>query len=164
MTCLYAIGGINGPIKIGFSNNPYGRIPVIKNASPVPIEFQAIYDVGDMHKEIERTVHLVLRGHRSNGEWFYISPDEAIDAIQKTSELLQICISEKKRDEPIRHVVTKPVFKPTYSGQKRGPKPSGRAKQLVSLRIDPDVLSLYRSTGDGWQSRLNSDLRKAVGL
>jgi uncharacterized protein (DUF4415 family) len=37
-------------------------------------------------------------------------------------------------------------------------------KQLVSLRLDRDVLEHFRAGGEGWQSRLNAALRKATGL
>jgi uncharacterized protein (DUF4415 family) len=37
-------------------------------------------------------------------------------------------------------------------------------KKQVTLRLDADVVARYKSTGRGWQSRLNDDLRKAVGL
>jgi len=30
------------------------------------------------------------------------------------------------------------------------------------LRIDRDVLDKFRATGEGWQSRINQALRKAV--
>ena len=33
-------------------------------------------------------------------------------------------------------------------------------KSSVTLRLDADVLASYRSTGAGWQTRLNADLRK----
>ena len=42
-------------------------------------------------------------------------------------------------------------------------RPKGSAKQLVSLRIDRDVLDSFRAGGPGWQSRINEALRKAVG-
>lgn len=45
----------------------------------------------------------------------------------------------------------------------RGPNKAG-AKQLVSLRIDPDVLERFRADGPGWQARMNEALRKAAGL
>jgi uncharacterized protein (DUF4415 family) len=45
----------------------------------------------------------------------------------------------------------------------RGPQ-KAPTKQLVSLRLDPDVLEHFRSTGDGWQSRMNEALRQAAGL
>lgn len=45
----------------------------------------------------------------------------------------------------------------------RGPQ-KAPTKQLVSLRIDPDVLEHFRGTGPGWQGRINAALRKAAGL
>ena len=36
-------------------------------------------------------------------------------------------------------------------------------KELVSLRIDQDVLEHFRATGAGWQDRINDALRKAAG-
>jgi uncharacterized protein (DUF4415 family) len=52
-----------------------------------------------------------------------------------------------------------------YRGQ-RGPQKSP-TKELVSLRIDRDVVEAYRATGVGWQTRANDALRayaKKVGL
>jgi uncharacterized protein (DUF4415 family) len=40
-------------------------------------------------------------------------------------------------------------------------RPKGSTKQLVSLRLDKDVLEKFRATGPGWQSRINEVLRKA---
>jgi uncharacterized protein (DUF4415 family) len=37
-------------------------------------------------------------------------------------------------------------------------------KKQVTLRLDADVVERYRLSGKGWQSRINEDLRKAVGL
>jgi len=37
------------------------------------------------------------------------------------------------------------------------------AKELVSLRIDRDVLDHFQEAGPGWQERINDALRKAVG-
>jgi uncharacterized protein (DUF4415 family) len=36
-------------------------------------------------------------------------------------------------------------------------------KQLVSLRIDQDVLEHFQESGPGWQDRINEALRKAAG-
>lgn len=36
-------------------------------------------------------------------------------------------------------------------------------KELVSLRIDQDVLEHFREGGPGWQDRINDTLRKAAG-
>jgi|APCry1669189034_1035192.scaffolds.fasta_scaffold149500_1 hypothetical protein len=37
-------------------------------------------------------------------------------------------------------------------------------KQLVSLRIDRDVLDAFKSSGSGWQKRINDSLRQATKL
>ena len=37
-------------------------------------------------------------------------------------------------------------------------------KDLVSLRLDKDVLATLRAGGSGWQSRANELLRKGLGL
>jgi len=36
-------------------------------------------------------------------------------------------------------------------------------KELVSLRIDQDVLEHFQESGPGWQDRINDALRKAAG-
>jgi len=38
------------------------------------------------------------------------------------------------------------------------------AKEMVSLRIDRDVLDYFQADGPGWQDRVNAALRKAAGL
>jgi uncharacterized protein (DUF4415 family) len=45
----------------------------------------------------------------------------------------------------------------------RGPQ-KAPTKQLVSLRLDRDVLAHFRATGPGWQARINETLRKAAGV
>lgn len=36
-------------------------------------------------------------------------------------------------------------------------------RELVSLRIDQDVLEHFQAAGPGWQDRINDALRKAIG-
>ncbi|MBN9581654.1 MAG: BrnA antitoxin family protein [Afipia sp.] len=36
-------------------------------------------------------------------------------------------------------------------------------RELVSLRIDQDVLEHFQKDGSGWQDRINAALRKAAG-
>jgi uncharacterized protein (DUF4415 family) len=42
---------------------------------------------------------------------------------------------------------------------RRGRPPLERPKQLVSLRLDKDIIEHFRATGRGWQSRINMALR-----
>jgi uncharacterized protein (DUF4415 family) len=46
------------------------------------------------------------------------------------------------------------------------PKPTAipGVRELVSLRIDQDVLEHFQNDGPGWQDRINAALRKAAGL
>ena len=45
------------------------------------------------------------------------------------------------------------------------PKPPAvpGVKEMVSLRIDRDVLDFFQEDGPGWQERINAALRKAAG-
>src|SRR3954465_11571978 len=43
------------------------------------------------------------------------------------------------------------------------PKGSG-TKELVSLRIDRDILDRFRDGGPGWQTRINDSLRAVLEL
>ena len=52
-----------------------------------------------------------------------------------------------------------------YQGQ-RGPQ-KAPTKELISLRVDRDVVEAYRASGRGWQTRANEALRayaKKTGL
>lgn len=53
---------------------------------------------------------------------------------------------------------------PVLAGKLRRARGSQKAptKQLVSLRLDQDVLQRFRATGPGWQSRMNEALRQAA--
>jgi uncharacterized protein (DUF4415 family) len=46
-------------------------------------------------------------------------------------------------------------------GKRRGrpPKPEGERKEMVSLRLSSDGLAWLRTTGPGWQTRLDDMLR-----
>jgi uncharacterized protein (DUF4415 family) len=51
--------------------------------------------------------------------------------------------------------------KPAESAPKSPSFPG--AKELVSLRIDRDVLDHFQEDGPGWQERINAALRRAAG-
>ena len=44
----------------------------------------------------------------------------------------------------------------------RGRPKSANPKQLVSVRYSPEVLAYFKSTGEGWQSRMDGVLRRYV--
>ncbi|SRR5712691_7848612 len=47
--------------------------------------------------------------------------------------------------------------------RRRGPQ-KAPTKQLVSLRLDRDVIAHFRARGPGWQRRLNEALRRVARL
>ena len=44
----------------------------------------------------------------------------------------------------------------------RGRPPSLQKKQLVSIRYSPEVLAYFKSTGEGWQARMDGVLKAYV--
>jgi uncharacterized protein (DUF4415 family) len=52
----------------------------------------------------------------------------------------------------------------SVGGKRRGSARLERRKQSIELRLDADVISAYRATGEGWQARVNADLRRARNL
>lgn len=43
----------------------------------------------------------------------------------------------------------------------RGRPATGKAKQVVSIRLDQDVVEKLKATGKGWQTKVNDILRAA---
>jgi uncharacterized protein (DUF4415 family) len=43
-------------------------------------------------------------------------------------------------------------------------RPKSSQKSAVSLRIDKDILTALRATGEGWQTRVNDLLRAALAV
>lgn len=52
---------------------------------------------------------------------------------------------------------TKPIEGPVKTPALPG------VKEIVSLRIDKDVLEFFQQDGPGWQERINTALRSAAG-
>jgi uncharacterized protein (DUF4415 family) len=62
------------------------------------------------------------------------------------------------------------AFKAVTTRLPPGPAPLPKAppavpgtKEMVSLRIDRDVLDFFQADGPGWQDRINAALRRAAG-
>ena len=65
--------------------------------------------------------------------------------------------SRDAAEAAFKTATTKPVELPPS-------KPSvPNAKEMVSLRIDRDVLDHFQKEGAGWQDRINAALRKLIG-
>jgi uncharacterized protein (DUF4415 family) len=65
--------------------------------------------------------------------------------------------SREAAEAAFKSATTKPV-------EPAPKKPSlPNVKELVSLRIDRDVLDHFQEAGPGWQDRINEALRRAAG-
>ena len=76
-------------------------------------------------------------------------------------------MDEKKRRRPLGVVdAAEAVFRqaPAKVTEPVMPAALPGARELVSLRIDQDVLAHFQEQGPGWQDRVNQALRKAAGL
>ena len=76
-------------------------------------------------------------------------------------------MDDKKRRRPLgAHDAAEAVFRPQLAKVPEAIKPAAipGARELVSLRIDQDVLAHFQGQGPGWQDRSNHALRKAAGL
>jgi uncharacterized protein (DUF4415 family) len=62
------------------------------------------------------------------------------------------------RARPMREVMPEVV-----EAMKRGRPKLAKTKVAISLRVDEDVVSGYRSLGRGWQTQMSLDLAKAIG-
>ena len=56
------------------------------------------------------------------------------------------------------------IFPDLARSIRRRGKQKAPTKKPVSLRLDVDVVEAYKSTGTGWQSRINGDLRRLMKL
>ena len=61
-------------------------------------------------------------------------------------------------EKAFKAATTKPI-----EGPPKQPQSLPGVKEMVSLRIDRDVLDHFQEDGPGWQDRINAALRKAAG-
>ncbi len=61
-----------------------------------------------------------------------------------------------------RRAAAEAVFKPKPPERVRESASLPPGRELVSLRIDRDILEHFRDGGPGWQDRINEALRKVV--
>jgi uncharacterized protein (DUF4415 family) len=103
----------------------------------------------------------------SNKRKFHIPSDEEDAAItaaaQSDVDNLPLTDVQLKRMRPAREVLPQIVGDAVAAQILRGPgrpkKPAEEHKVRTTVRIDPDVLTAFKETGPGWQSRVNDALR-----
>ncbi|MDF3835541.1 BrnA antitoxin family protein [Cupriavidus basilensis] len=61
--------------------------------------------------------------------------------------------------DPDTYEVSSEDFKKMKPLGKRGRPKASHTKELVSIRYDVEVLDAFRSSGEGWQTRMNDALK-----
>lgn len=82
----------------------------------------------------------------------WTDPDDAPEWSEDHFRFAQLSIGGK--------VVREAIGTFSQPGRPASPNP----KKQVTLRLDSDVIEGFRATGKGWQSRINAELRKALGI
>jgi uncharacterized protein (DUF4415 family) len=78
----------------------------------------------------------------------------AFDRTRRTSDPRQAA------EAAFKAATTKPLA-PIPAAPQKPALPN--AKELVSLRLDRDVLEHFQESGPGWQDRINAVLRATIG-
>lgn len=79
-------------------------------------------------------------------------------------EVRQLAKADISRMRPARDVLPAellavlPKRRPGQRGLQKAP-----TKKQITLRLDERVIDHYRAKGEGWQSRINDDLKKLTG-
>lgn len=102
---------------------------------------------------------MTAKREKSRTDWakvdaHVITPDEYQEAPELTDEILDIS----------EFAIAGKVIRPATGKLTRGRPKSAASKKSVHLRLSPDVLDYFRSTGPGWQTRIDDALRKVARL
>ena len=85
-----------------------------------------------------------------------IEKDKAIALLAKDPDEIKPELDDDWFAEADAYIGTKLV--------RRGRPRAANPKKPVSLRLDADVIDWFKRKGEGWQTRINEELRKAAGL
>jgi len=67
---IYVLGTDEGLVKIGTTNNLWGRLKQLQGMSPKKLEPLMFWSCRS-GKSVEAALHALFRDHRKHGEWFY---------------------------------------------------------------------------------------------
>jgi uncharacterized protein (DUF4415 family) len=93
-----------------------------------------------------------MKEKKRNSRRAWVDPDDAPEWTDEQFERAELAIGQVVL-RPANGTLTKP-----------GRPKKSDAKKSVHLRLSPDVLSYFRKTGPGWQTRIDETLRRAAKL
>ena len=72
-------------------------------------------------------------------------------------EVRELSAADLKRFKPAHEVLPASLQK-TLGMKQRGPQKSP-TKQMTTIRLSPEVMSAFKATGAGWQTRMDAALK-----
>lgn len=79
---LYVLGAADGLMKVGRSAQPETRLKTIATANGVAVHLHHVSPERDDSSYVEAAAHRLLANKRRAGEWFDVTPTEAVAAIE----------------------------------------------------------------------------------
>lgn len=71
-------------VKIGVSGDPLARLSGVQTGNPESVHLLYVFKpLARKASWVEGEVHKTLRGRRVRGEWFAVTPEEAMDAVRR---------------------------------------------------------------------------------
>ena len=89
-------------------------------------------------------------------------PSKRLSVAMPTLQEDKVITAAAKADPDAQPLTPKQLKSMVPMRALRGRPKSESTKQLVSVRYSPEVLEFFKSTGEGWQSRMDGVLRNYV--
>ena len=82
--------------------------------------------------------------------------------IQADGEIRSLSAADMKLFKPAKEVLEPELYKALLVMNKaaRGRPRLEKPKQAIKLRLDVEIIEAFKSTGEGWQTRINALLKK----
>ena len=110
---VYVIKDENGVCKVGVSTDPQTRIADLQTGSPQWLNFEYIAMTDSDGFDVESEAHAILDKYRRAGEWFAVSPDMAVAALNAAAHRLGRTLTqvpEARLAAAVRHL-RKQIFR-----------------------------------------------------
>ncbi|MEC7000618.1 MAG: GIY-YIG nuclease family protein, partial [Actinomycetota bacterium] len=72
--------------KIGIAKDPEERLKALDTGHPAQLHIHHLHGPTTKFFEIEKRAHTMLHNQRGDGEWFKVSPREAIRTVKKAAK------------------------------------------------------------------------------
>ena len=120
-----------------------------------------------IHTERDGATRVINVRSASNNEHEVMMPDSKTHTMSRNEVLTTVhaippesdSISDDKDENDLTATVEEQAAAITSRRSKRGRKAGSGKKEQVAIRLDRDILSIFRASGTGWQTRMNAALR-----